>query len=74
MGSFRQPVVAGPAELDEAMAAFLSADEPAMRPQADRFVKRSEAHLAQRHRVADRQGRTQPAWHTPGQRPRSCKI
>ncbi|MFC3577806.1 MarR family winged helix-turn-helix transcriptional regulator [Streptomyces yaanensis] len=34
------------AELDDTMAAFLSTDEPTMRPYVDRFVERGWAHIA----------------------------
>ncbi|MEU6657839.1 hypothetical protein [Streptomyces sp. NPDC046821] len=39
-------------ELDEAMAAFLSADEPTMRPYVDRLVERGWAHMADDGAVA----------------------
>ncbi|MGW3209295.1 MarR family winged helix-turn-helix transcriptional regulator [Streptomyces sp. NPDC001135] len=40
------------AELDETMAAFLSADEPTMRPYVDRFIERGWAHTADDGAVA----------------------
>ncbi|MFG3117985.1 hypothetical protein ACGF4C_26865 [Streptomyces sp. NPDC048197] len=39
-------------QLDEAMAAFLSADEPTMRPYIDQFVERGWAHTTDDGTVA----------------------
>ena len=40
------------AEVDETMAAFLSADEPTMRPYVDRFIERGWAHTTDDGAVA----------------------